>query len=116
MALKFVEDEETADAAIKEVLGIPSSSLKEEDARIIIESLPGPLDMAKLRGHQARPTPVSFDQCVTEVAQQFDMDEARARELTNAVLRSTRAALGGEKLAQVENMLPESWSWAIEHA
>jgi len=115
-ALEFIEDEDTADAAIKAVLGILSSSLEEEDARRITGVLPAPLDIVKLRGHQVRPTNVSYDECLTEVAQQFNMDNEHARLLTDAVLRSTRAALGGEKLAEVEDILPESWRSAIEYA
>ncbi len=114
--LDFIEDEETADAAIRAVLGILASSLEEEDAKTIVSSLPEPLDMTNLRGQQAGVTPVTFDDCVVQVGRQFNMDEEDARVLVDTVLRSTRAALGGDKLAQVEEILPESWRIAIENA
>lgn len=115
-SLDFVKDEDTADAAIKAVLGMMSSSLQEADAKKITAALPEPLNISKLRGHQAYPTPLSFEDGVRQIAQQFHMDETHAGTLVNAILRSTRAALGGEKLGQAEDILSESWSSAIEHA
>ncbi|MGM0427998.1 MAG: DUF2267 domain-containing protein [Thermodesulfobacteriota bacterium] len=115
-SLSFIEDEETADAAIKAVLGIMSSSVEEDIARRMTVALPEPLNIRKLRGHQDPVVPVTFEQCVTQIVEQFQLEEANARRLTNAVLRSTRAALGGEKLGQIEALFPETWSRAIEHA
>jgi uncharacterized protein (DUF2267 family) len=115
-ALEFIEDDDTADAAIKTVLGVMSGSLKEEDAKGMTGILPQPLDMWKLRTQKPGITPLSYDQCVSQLAQQFHMDEGRARDLADAVLRSTRAALGGDKLGEMEAVLPESWRTAIEDA
>ncbi len=115
-ALGFVEDEATAGAAVKAVLGIMASSLDEEDAGKITEALPEPLNLSKLRGQQVRAKPVDFNYCVAEIAQQFKLDEEQARELADTVLRTTRAALGSKKLGEVEDILPESWRAAIEHA
>gem|GEM_PF-608433 len=115
-SLDFIKDEKTADAAIKAVLGILSSSLNEEDTNLITSALPEPLDTSTLRKHQSRSTPVSFEECVTQIALEFEMDEERAKLLTEAILRSTRAALGGDKLGEVEEILPASWRDAIENA
>lgn len=115
-ALGFIEDEVTADAAVKAVLGIMASSLDEKDAGKITEALPEPLNLSKLRGQQIKTKPVDFNDCVAEIAQQFNVDEEQARELADTVLRTTRAALGSKKLGEVEDILPESWRVAIEHA
>jgi uncharacterized protein (DUF2267 family) len=114
--LDFIKDDNTADAAIKAVLGIMAGSIKEEDAKFITGALPEPLRYQKLRGHRKQMTAVTFEQCISRIAQEFDMNESRARILTDTVLRSTRAALGGDRLGQVEEILPESWRDAIEHA
>ena len=114
--LDFIKDDNTADAAIKAVLGIMTGNIKEEDAKFITGALPEPLQLPKLKEYQKNRNPVTFSQCILRLAQEFDMNESRARILADTVLRSTRAALGGERLGQVEEILPESWRDAIEHA
>jgi len=113
--LDFIEDDDAADAAIKAVLGILSSSLEEDKARKITDALPYPLKIETLR-RQADINPATYDDCVAQIAKQFQMEDGNARELVDAVLRSTRAALGGQRLSEVEDILPDSWRIAIEDA
>jgi len=115
-ALDFIKDDRTADAAIRAVLGSMTGSIRKEDAAFITGALPGPLQLSTLKGGQKKRSPISFDQCISKIAQEFDMNESRARILTDTILRSTRAALGGDRLGQVEEILPESWRVAIEYA
>ena len=114
--LDFIKDERAADAAIKVVLGSMAGSIRKEDAKVLTSALPEPLHFSAPKGMQKNKAAVSFNQCISKIAQDFDINESRARILTETILRSTRAALGGDRLGQVEEMLPESWRIAIEHA
>lgn len=113
--LNFIEDKATADAATKAVLGILVSAVNEEDARKLTQYLPKPLDLDRLRGMQASPTPVAYKGCVGEIARQFQLPQAEAEELTRQILIHTKAAVGETTLMEVSKSLSEDWRAALEH-
>ena len=113
-SLDFIENDATADAATKAVLGMISSAVSEADARRLAEYLPDPLDVDTLRGNQASPNPLSFDDCVTEIARQFRIPQTEAEELTRQVLINTKAAVGQTTLMTVAESLGRDWRKVLE--
>lgn len=114
--LEFIKDEQTADAAIKAVLGILASRMEEEDARKLCQSLPQPLDCNILRGHQVRPLEISVDQYFIEIGNQFNLDYNQARVLVTRVLHCVKESLERPVIDEVEEGLPGDWSRTLEEA
>jgi hypothetical protein len=83
-SLDFIEDRETADAAIKAVLGIYMSSIDEDRAHKLAENLPEPLILENLRGQQRTKTQVTPDQYLQEIQDQFSMFSASSNPLRSA--------------------------------
>jgi uncharacterized protein (DUF2267 family) len=81
-SLDFIEDRETADAAIKAVLGIYMSSIDEGRAHKLAENLPQPLTLENLRGQQRTKTQVTPEQYLQD---QFSISRAQTRELIPTV-------------------------------
>ena len=81
-SLDFIEDRETADAAMKAVLGIYMSSIDEDRARKLAENLPEPLTLENLRGQQRTKTQVTPEQYLQD---QFSISRAQTRELIPTV-------------------------------
>jgi uncharacterized protein (DUF2267 family) len=109
MDLDFIEDEDIADAGIKAVLGILAGNIPEEEAQLLTEGFPQPLSYEKLRGMQKNITGISAEQYITEIANQFDIDEDDARMLINTVIQVARDAAGDEVFNEVEDSLPPDW-------
>ena len=114
--LSFIQDRETADAAVKAVLGILASRLTEDEAQKLTSRLPGPLSLERLRGHQVRTEKISVDEYIVEVAQQFKLSGEDAQKLIMTVLHQAKEALGGETTSELEHVLPADWKETIEKA
>lgn len=115
-SLEFIPDEQTADAAIKAVLGILASRMEEDEARKLCESLPQPLDCNVLRGHQARPVDISVDQYLIEIGQQFKLDYNQANTLVTRVLHCVKESVERPVIEEIEEGLPSDWTQALEKA
>ncbi|MBE0597866.1 MAG: DUF2267 domain-containing protein, partial [Desulfuromonadales bacterium] len=113
-SLSFIQNEETADAAVKAVLGILASRLEEGEARRLIARLPDPLSYENLRGHQQQVTDLSVDQYYGSLARQFRLTRDQAQVLAVTILRLVKEALDTEGILEVEKSLPEEWSALIE--
>lgn len=114
--LDFIGDEETADAAVKAVLGILASRLDEVQARRLTESLPEPLTLERLRGHQKRIEEISVAQYIAEIGTQFKISTDQANTLINTVLHIAKEATGDGVLVEIENRLPSDWAETIQKA
>lgn len=112
--LDFIADEVKADAAVKTVLGIFVSRLDEDDARTVVDRLPEPLTLERLRSHQVRPLRLSAEQFIEELSVQLSIEPEQARELAALVLGLTRRAIGDEPLETVKQHLPSDWSQLVE--
>ncbi len=95
---EFISDPEKADSAVKAVLGILASSLEEDEARKLTESLPEPLTLDRLRGHQARPLRIYLTQLISEIGEEFKLTDSQAALLIMTVLRKTERALDNPEL------------------
>jgi uncharacterized protein (DUF2267 family) len=114
--LDFITDSETADSAVKAVLGILTSRMEETDARKLTEQLPGPLTLDKLRGHQRRVEEISAAQYISEIGTQFSLSSENAGELVKTVLHTAKEATGDGVFHDVEESLPSDWRELIEKA
>lgn len=113
--LPFIPDRETADAAVKAVLGILASKLDEEQAHQLTDNLPEPLNYQRLHSHQARKLPISADEYIAVICEQFKLDDIQASELIQETLRVTKAAVK-DKIQELTSRLPADWSALIEAA
>ncbi|MDZ4723048.1 MAG: hypothetical protein SGI97_03975 [candidate division Zixibacteria bacterium] len=53
--LGYIQDDRTADAAVKTVLGLLTTYVQEPQARNLTEKLPSELSFERLRGHMSDP-------------------------------------------------------------
>ncbi len=95
---EFITDPAMADAAVKAILGIFARSLEEDEARRLTESLPEPLTLERLRGHQERRLKISLPQFISEIGEEFRLTDAQAALLIMTVLRKAERALGDTRL------------------
>jgi uncharacterized protein (DUF2267 family) len=113
-SLSFMPDEETAEAAVKAVLGILASRLEEPEAQRLVSTLPEPLSLENLRGHQMNATELTVEQYYGTLATQFGITSDQAQVLAVTVLRLVKEALDVEGMREVERSLPEDWTQLIE--
>jgi uncharacterized protein (DUF2267 family) len=96
--LGFIQDEQTADAAVKAVLGILASSVNHSMAQNLASVLPEPLDYERLRGHQARPVAITPERYIKDMVAQFGWREDEARAAIVAVLDKARDAVQNNEI------------------
>lgn len=112
-SLPFIQDQTTADAAVKAVLGILASKLHEPEARDFTADLPEPLSYDRLHSHQARRLPISVAEFVEVISHQFQLDPEQSRQLIITTLEVTKSALEEETIQEVVRDLPAGWSQLI---
>lgn len=115
-SLEFIRDEEMADSAIKAVLGIMLSSMREEDARKLAQTLPNPLTIDRLRGHQKRHLRVTPDYYINEIGLQFSLAHDRAAELVSTVLNYVKKNIPEEIVVDWESHLPAEVAEVVRSA
>lgn len=113
-SLTFIRDEAQAEAAVKAVLGILASRLEEREARRLVASLPDPLSLESLRGHQASVADLSVEQYYGSLAKQFQISTDQAQVLAVTILRLVKEALDFEGMRDIERSLPGEWTDLIE--
>jgi uncharacterized protein (DUF2267 family) len=111
--LDFVQDNETADAMVKAVLGILCSSVDEPIAHQLTENLPEPLTVETLRSHQLRKEQPTLDNYVQEIRTQFGISDSQAVDVVDHVVRITRDAAGAETWNRFTEHLPAELGQAI---
>ncbi|MGF1478440.1 MAG: DUF2267 domain-containing protein [Cyanophyceae cyanobacterium] len=107
--LDFISDRDTADAAIKAVLGHIASRVEEAIARQFIEQLPDPLSFETLRGHQETVTEISAEQFLVDLAKQFNISQEQAARLVRQVVQAAKEVSGSD-FSRLETYLPPGWT------
>jgi uncharacterized protein (DUF2267 family) len=108
--LDFINDDQTADAAVKSVLGLLSSKLDEQPAQRLTAELPEPLTYERLRSHQASPTPTAVQDAPAVIAQDVpQLIPEQANQVLHQVLKHTKRSLPEPARLNVEDHLPEGW-------
>ena len=114
--LDFIKDDQTADAAVKAVLGILAGRLDEVQARKFTEKLPEPLTLEKLRGLERRVDPITVDYYISTIGTQFALTKDQASTLVQNVLHLAKEVTGDGVLVEIERFLPSDWAEAIQKA
>ncbi len=114
--LGFIDSEKEADAAVKAVLGLLAGRMEEPDARLMAEHLPDPLSFEKLRGGQEDVTDITAGEYISEIADEFNLDENQALELVDTVLVVAKEAMGETTVSDLERRLPSDWAEILENA
>lgn len=113
--LGFIKDDATADAAIKAVLGILTSDLREPQAHALTRMLPQPLNYQKLRGHQKRSAIViPTQEYVAEIQAQFHLTADEAKKLITTILHVTKDSLDKDTLDELTTKLPPDWARLLQ--
>ncbi len=100
----FIKDAETANAAIKAILGIVAGILEEEDARRLTASLPELLTFQRLpRQKETRLN--SLPQFIQEIGQGFKLSDLQAGLLILTVLRKAEKSVEDTRLKTSLNRL-----------
>lgn len=111
--LPSIGTREVADAAVKAVIGTLASQFNEYGADMLTKRLPAPLNASRLHSHQVGALPITTDEFVREIAEQFHLDRDDARRVIQQVLHVTKqAGLPGTMLAR----LPSDWIALIDEA
>ncbi|MBI1912916.1 MAG: DUF2267 domain-containing protein [Deltaproteobacteria bacterium] len=114
--LDFITTSDEADAVVKAVLGILASSMEEPEARKFTGNLPQPLTYERLRGMQTKTIAPSLDQIVSEIGNQFRLENDQAKRLVDTVFHTTRTVIGENVLTEVESDLPTDVAKELENA
>jgi len=115
-SLDFIPDESTANAAIKAVLGIMLSSMRQEDAQRVAHAFPEPLTLERLRGHQIRPIRISPDYYITELALQFRFTHEQAAQLASTILHEVKSLIPEDVRIDWESHLPAGLAETVRNA
>ncbi len=107
--LDFIEDDTTADAAVKAVLGIMATTLDQTHAQRVAQALPEPLSLWRLRGHQQREHTIPLNEAIDVVAGQFRFSHEESDQLFHEIIACTREALPEEIVLEAQQNLPEDW-------
>lgn len=113
--LDFIRNEQTADAAVKAVLGILASRLNEEHARKITGKAEFLLQ-DRASDDQKRIQTITVAEHISQVRSQFKLTIHQARILVRNVLYFAKEASGETALAEIRKSLPADWSEAIHNA
>jgi uncharacterized protein (DUF2267 family) len=114
--LDFIPDRETAEAAIKAVLGTLASRMKDVQAHRFADTLPEPLTYNKLRGHQINITSISLEQFVRSLGSQFKLNIEQTQTLIRTIFRITKESTPRDSVQEWEQGLPEEWKAVVENA
>jgi len=107
MQLDFIQDRDTADAALKAVWGVIASAVDEDTAREFTCELPDPLTQDKLRSRQARPTDTPPLDLVELIGNQFHLSSEQSRELIQWVIETGEQAMPEDSVERIRDALPD---------
>jgi uncharacterized protein (DUF2267 family) len=107
--LDFVDRRGLADALLKAVLGIMASSLSAPAAQKLTQTLPEPLNYAKLRDAPDRRDRGSVEQCFRQVTRQFNLSRNEAERAVNTVLKAAKRGMNTDLRQRILRDLPQDW-------
>jgi uncharacterized protein (DUF2267 family) len=108
--LDFIPERETAEAAVKAVLGIIFMHIDEGLARKLSDLLHEPVALEKLGSHRTKAVPVSFDQFISEISALFRIDKDQSRQIIEAVLYIAKTVLGDGEFEVIRETMPGDWT------
>jgi uncharacterized protein (DUF2267 family) len=114
--LPFIPDADTADAAVKSVLGHLASRMDPVHAGQLSELLPEPLSMERMRGQRRPTTAITVEQFESDVREQFRLDRGQARELIETVLHVLKHHARHAMVDDWRNSLPADWAALLKNA
>jgi uncharacterized protein (DUF2267 family) len=116
MEMGFIEDEETAGAAVKMVLSILTSRMEAPMAHMLTEHLPPQLSYDNLHAHQGPVVIISVVEMVTRIAARFQLSHDQATALVNRVIRDVRDAAGMDTIEEMVKTMPGDWAALLRSA
>jgi uncharacterized protein (DUF2267 family) len=114
--LDFIRNDETADAAVKAVLGILACALTEEQARKLSEKFPEQLALNRSGSGDRSMQPVSVKEYTAGICAEYKISVHQARTLVRNVLYFTKIASGDNFILDIRQKLPVDWAEAIQNA
>ncbi|MBD3345221.1 MAG: DUF2267 domain-containing protein [Chitinivibrionales bacterium] len=114
--LPFIPDSQTAEVAIKSVLGHLASRMEEDQARVMTASFPPSLNYDTLRSHQQTVTTISVVQFIEDIREQFGFSTGDTHNLIRTIMHSAKGDFSPDTLQEWEKHLPEDWAEMVEEA
>jgi uncharacterized protein (DUF2267 family) len=114
--LDFIRNDQTADAAVKAVLGILVSRLSDEQARKLAEKFPEHLALNRFGSDDRSMQPISVTEYTAGISAQYKISVHQARTLVRNVLYFTKVASGDTFVLDIKKGLPVDWAEAIQNA
>lgn len=114
--LDFIRNDQTADAAVKAVLGILVSRLSDEQARKLAEKFPEHLALNRFGSDDRSMQPISVTEYTAGISAQYKISVHQARTLVRNVLYFTKVASGDNFVLDIKKGLPVDWAEAIQNA
>ncbi len=115
--LDFVRNQQTADAVVKEILGIFASRLPEEHAQKFTARFGDQIMIVGKEGSDIKRTDVvSVSDIIARLRSQYKLSVHQARILVRNVLYYAKEASGGNALVEIRKSLPADWADAIYNA
>lgn len=115
--LDFIRDQQTADAAVKEILCILASRLPEEHAQKFTARFGSQVFVVGKEGSDLKKAEnVSVADIIVRLRSQYKLSVHQARILVRNVLYYAKEASGANALVEIRKSLPPDWADAIQNA
>ncbi len=114
--LDFIRNDQTANAAVKAVLGSLAGRLSEEQARMLAGRFHGQLALDRFEGGNSKIEELSVADYTAAICAQFKISVYQARTLVRNVLYFTKEVSGASALLDIKKSLPTDWAEAIQNA
>jgi hypothetical protein len=114
--LDFIRNDQTADAAVKAVLGILASRLNDEQAHKLAEKFPEHIVLNRFGSDDRSMQPVSVSEYTAGISAQYKISVHQARTLVRNVLYFAKVASGDSFILDIKKGLPIDWAEAIQNA
>lgn len=112
--LEFIRNQETADSAVKAIIGMLASSVEDGHARELTKSLPEPLTYERLRSRQAREIAPNLGQFIGQIRTRLRLGQDEARKLIDTVFHTTKEVVGMNVISDIEGDLPKDVAEEME--
>jgi len=111
---EFFSDEKSMESAVRAVLGILTSRLDEESARLFTSALPQPLSYETLRRPQRIYQRISANEYIETIADHFNLRKEHALRVVTSILWVVKSELSRDIYTRVSNDLPADWKELLE--
>lgn len=115
--LDFIRNQQTADAAVKEILTIFASRLSEEHAQKFTARFGDQVLVVGREGSDLKKVEnVTVADIIARLRSQYKLSVHQARILVRNVLYYAKEASGANALVEIRKSLPSDWAEAIQNA